>query len=448
MINFERAIFPFKISKETREPHVLTKNLPVARLFAFALFAGSSLHSLTAGAQQYAMSDLGTLGGTYSGGYGINTAGQVVGASYTAKDASLRPFLDGNRGMLDLGTLGGIIGYGYGVNYAGHATGYSDVGKVQHAFLYVNGNMVDLGTLGGADSAGYGINATEQITGSSSTANNAAQHAFLYSYGSMIDLGTLGGADSYGYSINDSGQIVGTAADKFGTYHAFLYRKGNMTDIGSLGGGYGEANGINRSGQVTGTSLTAAHALHAFLYSNGAMKDLGTLGGASSAGLGINSGGQVVGYSLAANNAQHAFVYSNGSMKDLNSLIASSGGTAVQFVTLTEATAVNDNGWIVANGVDRRSGDTHAYLLQAISIASQLAALLSEVNGIGPGLSLTSKVALAQVSYAVSDIPATCTTLSGFVSEVRAQSGKKINAQLDAKLIANAQAIEAQIGCK
>ena len=37
---------------------------------------------------------------------------------------------------------------------------------------------------------------------------------------------------------------------------------------------------------------------------------------------------------------------------------------------------------------------------------------------------------------------------SGFVSEVRAQSGKKISLQLDAKLIANAQVIEAEIGCK
>jgi probable HAF family extracellular repeat protein len=426
---------------------VVTKNVLVARLIAFTLLAFSSLHSITAGAQQYSMSDLGTMGGTYSGGYGINSAGQVVGASYAAKDAFLRPYLYGNHGMIDLGTLGGIIGYGYGVNNAGHVTGFSDIGNGQHAFLYSNGSMVDLGTLGGSESAGYGINAAGQITGSSSTANNAAQHAFLYSYGSTIDLGTLGGADSYGYSINDIGQIVGTAADKYGTYHAFLYRNGSMADIGSLGGGYGEANGINRGGQITGISLTAGHALHAFLYSNRAMKDLGTLGGASSTGLGINSGGQVVGYSLTANNAQHAFVYSNSIMKDLNSFIEP-GGTLAQYVTLTEATAINDNGWIVADGIDSRTGDTNAYLLQAVSTAAQLAALLTEVNGVGPGLSLTSKVALAQVYYAVSNIPATCTALAGFVSEVRAQSGKKINPQLDAKLITNAQVVEAEISCK
>jgi probable HAF family extracellular repeat protein len=426
---------------------VLTKNVPVARLSAFTLLAFLSLHSITAGAQQYSISDLGTLGGTYSSGYGINSATKVVGASYTAKDALLRPFLYVNDGMIDLGTLGGIIGYGYGVNNAGHVTGFSDIGNGQHAFLYSNGSMVDLGTLGGSDSAGYGINTAGQITGFSSTANNAAQHAFLYSYGSMIDLGTLGGTDSYGYSINDIGQIVGTAADKYGTYHAFLYRNGSMTDIGSLGGGYGEANGINRSGQITGISLTAGHALHAFMYDNGAMKDLGTLGGASSAGLGINSGGQVVGYSLTAKNAQHAFVYSNSIMKDLNSILEP-GDHLAQYVTLTEATAINDNGWIVADGIDSRTGDINAYLLQAVSPAAQLAALLTEVRGVGPGRSLANKVALAQDYYAVSDIPATCMVLTGFVSEVQAQSGKKISPQLDAKLSANAQAIEAEIGCK
>jgi probable HAF family extracellular repeat protein len=444
MINFLLAI---KISEKNGESHVVTKNALVARLVAFTLLAFSSLHSITADAQQYSMSDLGTLGGTYTGGYGINRAGQVVGASYTAKDALLRPFLYGKGGMIDLGTLGGIIGYGYGVDNTGRVTGFSDTGNVHHAFLYSNGNMVDLGTLGGSESAGYGINTIGQITGSSSTANNAAQHAFLYSYGSMIDLGTFGGADSYGYSINDIGQVVGTAADSYGTYHAFLYRNGSMTDIGSLGGGYGEANGINSSGQITGISLTAGRALHAFLYSSGAMKDLGTLGGANSAGLAINSGGQVVGYSLTANSAQHAFVYSKSVMKDLNSLIEP-GGALIQHVTLTEATAINDSGWIVAEGIDSRTGDNYAYLLKPVSIAAQLASLLTEVTGVGPGKSLANKVALAQHYYAVSDIPATCTALSGFVSEVRAQSGKKISPQLDAKLITNAQVVEAEIGCR
>ncbi len=403
--------------------------------------------TITATAQQYSISDVGTLGGTYSVGHGINSWGQIVGGSYTTGDALLRPFLHGQSGMVDLGTLGGVIGYGNAINLAGYITGYSYTPAGYRAFLYRYGSMVDLGTLGGSDSAANGINTVGQITGFASTARDAAQHAFLYSFGSMIDLGTLGGADSYGYSINDSGQIVGTAADQYGTYHPFLYRNGSMIDIGSLGGGYGEASGINFAGQITGTSLTAAKALHAFLYSNGTMTDLGTLGGASSAGSAINSAGQVTGYSLTANNVQHAFVYANHTMQDLNSLIDPASPLA-RYVTLTEATAINDDGSIVANGIDSRTGYTNAYLLQSVSPAAQLAALHTEVEGVGPGQSLANKVALAQGYYALRDIPATCAVLTGFVNELQAQSGKKVNPQLDATLIANADIITAEIGCR
>src|SRR5262245_46099063 len=57
----------------------------------------------------YAVTDLGTLGGTASYAYGINSAGQVVGYAYTSDNAAtIHAFLyqDG-VGMKDLGTLGG-----------------------------------------------------------------------------------------------------------------------------------------------------------------------------------------------------------------------------------------------------------------------------------------------------------------------------------------------------
>lgn len=84
---------------------------------------------------------------------------------------------------------------------------------------------------------------------------------------------------------------------------------------------------------------------------------------------------------------------------------------------------------------------------QVNSPAALLAALLTEVTGVGPGTSLADKVKFAQTYYAVPDIQATCAVLTGFVNEVQAQDGKKIGQQLDAKLIADAQAIEAAIGC-
>ena len=53
----------------------------------------------------YSVTNLGTLGGEYSFGTGINNAGQVAGASATP---TLHAFLYTNGQMQDLGTLGGF----------------------------------------------------------------------------------------------------------------------------------------------------------------------------------------------------------------------------------------------------------------------------------------------------------------------------------------------------
>ena len=60
---------------------------------------------------------------------------------------------------------------------------------------------------------------------------------------------------------------------------------------------------------------------------------------------------------------------------------------------------------------------------------------------------MANKVALAQTYYAAKDVQATCAVLTGFVNEVKAQAGKKIAHTLDAKLIADANAIETAVDC-
>jgi uncharacterized repeat protein (TIGR03803 family) len=80
--------------------------------------------------------------------------------------------------------------------------------------------------------------------------------------------------------------------------------------------------------------------------------------------------------------------------------------------------------------------------------AQQLAALLTEVTGVGPGMSLADKVAIAQTYYSANDVPNTCSTLGALVNEVTAQNGKSINQSSAKQIVSDAQAIQSAIGCK
>jgi probable HAF family extracellular repeat protein len=73
------------------------------------------------------MKDLGTLGGAYSEGYGINASGQVTGIAITASDEG-HAFLSGPDGagpLKDLGTLSALFSssFGQAVNDSGQVVG-------------------------------------------------------------------------------------------------------------------------------------------------------------------------------------------------------------------------------------------------------------------------------------------------------------------------------------
>lgn len=91
----------------------------------------------------------------------INDSGQVVGTgTFGERHAAL--WRDGV--VTDLGTLGGTYSAAYGINNAGQIVGTSEIAgsKTQHAFLWENGVMTDLG---GNNAVAVAINNAGLIVG-------------------------------------------------------------------------------------------------------------------------------------------------------------------------------------------------------------------------------------------------------------------------------------------
>lgn len=324
-------------------------------------------------AASYNITDLGTLGGTFSQGFGINAGCQVVGMS--SNGVGLHAFVyDGM--MHDLG-LGGFneLSTGYSINASGQVVGQEADGG---AFLWTpttpNGSSGTWGWLLGGGSNALGINDSGQVSGYYLTNVFNTTHAFLWTpttpngaTGTLHDLGTLGGTNSFGGRINASGQITGFAETAGGQRSAFLWTpttpngaSGAMIDLGTLGGAYSQGFGINASGEVAGVSFTADGYLHGFIY-DGTMHDLGTLGGNESNAQDINASGQVTGWASTEGDViSHAIVYDTvQGMVDLNSLIHPQSGWE-----LTNGSAINDSGQITGFGT--LNGETHAFLLTPI----------------------------------------------------------------------------------
>ncbi len=368
--------------------------LPVRRMAALGLLA--AMASAQAGTT-YTVTELSlpnSQQGSSSFGAAVNERGQVTGDVLT--DGSFHAFLfDGT--MHDLGTLGGTRSSGTAINSRGFITGAADTSDQpfsSHAFLYDGTAMRDLGTLGGDFSGGLAINNRGQVAGYAATHNNTETHAILYDGTAMKDLGTLGtGTVSYGLDINAKGMVVGysyLSPDQFSSYHAFLYDGTSMRDLGTLGGSVSDATAINSRGQVTGSAYTANDEQHPFLYDRNGMKDLGTLGGQYGSGLAINEKGQVTGYAYTSATQHHAFLYDGKTTRDLGTL----GGRE------SYGRAINSKGQVV--GYADTAGDVarHAFVWSA---HEGMVDLNTVMDNPPPGLNLTDATALSDNGYIVAN---------------------------------------------
>jgi probable HAF family extracellular repeat protein len=125
------------------------------------------------------MIDLGTLGGAASYAYGINDISQVVGTSITNTPPVYHAFLYSGGLMID---LGGLVGADYsqatGINTNGQVVGASRINGVWHAFLGSGGTITDITPTGWSNTLATGMNDTGDIVGYGNNPKGQV-HAFL-----------------------------------------------------------------------------------------------------------------------------------------------------------------------------------------------------------------------------------------------------------------------------
>jgi len=334
----------------------------VLTLAILAVYAGSARAFY-----QYRVIDLGSLESTtsWSIGTAINNHGQVTGMSWFGA-SDVHAFLYSDGVMTDLGTLGGADSRGYGINDAGVVVGSAEIATGQmRAVSYSGGSMQNLGILRSAtDSYATGINNSGQVVGYCVDNDNpmpTGRGIFVYSNGTMTHLYTELMRDGAAFAINDSAQIVGTTHRDSGG-HAFLYGDDAAIDLGTLGGPESQANAISNHGDVGGTSDMAWVAEHGFIYHGGVMSDVGTLPGHTYSSINsLNDWGQAVGHSSAGTSAtSRPILYAGGTMVDLNQLLHGGSGWV-----LKGASDINDAGWITGYGTNPQ-GKSHAFILKPI----------------------------------------------------------------------------------
>ena len=336
----------------------------------------------------YAVTDLGTLGGTFSVGRGLNSRAWTVGSANVAEDAATHAFLWRDGVTSDLGTFGGPNTLAFALNPNGQIVGHAETPipdpfgvdfcfngtQLQCLpFLWQDGVMTSLPTLGGNNGMANNVNDMGVVSGQAenstfdSTCGSPKYESkpVLWKDGVAQELpNRFGDPDGYVWGINNNGQAVGASGPcltENPPLHALLWHNGTATDLGNLGGDfYAEAFAINDRGQVVGTSDVPGDTFagpystaHGFLWKNGKIRDLGTIpGDANGFAISINNKGQAVGI------GSRAILWQDGRLWDLNTLVP---GEPFSPLYLVQALDINDRGEIVGLGV-AISGELHGFL--------------------------------------------------------------------------------------
>jgi probable HAF family extracellular repeat protein len=279
----------------------------------------------------------------------INQRGQVVGDELSF-DGVAHPFLWDRGQRTDLGSLGGGRNQSHAldINDAGVVLGWSDTLAGVTRFLHD-------GQLTATQGETWAINDRGHTVGDA-----------LYADGQRFELPDLGDTPSTGLALNDSDHVTGFAPTPPFFQHAFYFADGAFTDLGTFGGPIGAGLAINEHDQVVGRMFNAERVFRPFLYDGEQVIDLGTAtdapGGIAS---GINNRGDIAGTDVDQGRMpMMAWVGRPGELRAIDTLLVDSPC----FLTL-EAVAINDSGFIAANGLECNVGVFHAFVLEPVKAA-------------------------------------------------------------------------------
>ena len=374
-----------------------------------SIAAGALLAALAiAQTPSYTITDLGTLGGTYSYGYGINAAGEVAGGAATrfqTGGVSQTAFLWYQGNMTNLGTLGGPNSSASGPNASGEAAISSETfmtDPLGEDFCEFGTHLQCLGAIwkdwvwtplpnlgAGLNANPFDLNNRGEVVG---FAENGAHDMTCLAGGTPFQVvrfeAVIWGPDhkirellplkddtvGFAFGTNDRGQVVGASGLCSNTSippapsapHAVLWNAGGSAiDLGNLGGTNNVANSINNRGDVVGTALSAKDGtIHAFLWTEDTgMQDLGAFPGAVATVAPccktINDAGEVVGFAIDGMGNFTALVWQNKVPVDLNTLVPAGSPWYLQ-----NACSINDAGEIAGQGLI--NGEVHAFLATPI----------------------------------------------------------------------------------
>jgi probable HAF family extracellular repeat protein len=385
------------------------------RLLCTTLLLGSlaaSLMQVQLAAQQgnpkhirYTVTDLGTLGGTYSYAWGLNDAGRVAGsaATQTQTDGLSQTAFLWHRGQItDLGTLGG---FNTGLNSeAGGPNARGESALISETFLtdpngedvcgfgthrqclgaiWKDGVMTPLSTLGGNNSEALWLNSRGQVVGFAENRHEEANCAtpgqrlrfeavIWQPNGEIRELHPLHG-DTVGFAwgINDNGEAVGTSGLCSNTSippafvsgpHAVRWDKeGSPHLIPGLAHINDIATDINNRGEVAVASQLSDGTVRSFLWTRETgTHDIGSLPGSvvtvAPCCHTMNDKGEITGFVIDGQGNSRAFLWKNKVMVDLNTLIRKNSP-----LYLLASESINARGQIAGWGVNNK-GDIHAFL--------------------------------------------------------------------------------------